>query len=235
MFVLDNRQDQNGNPTPRTALFATALLILGTAVAAIQAAPSADADLERQFTQTVRPFLDSYCTSCHGGAKWTKSRTKGLYQDNPLLQVDPIGPAFFTGVGKNDAGVALAGPQVVSVTRDVKGTLLMLDNVGTFNAASPIEIRGAGAVAGQSTLGFGAFGLGGFNSPSLLGVAYSAPYFHDGSSNTLEDVAARHKLGTGTIASSLSAADLADLLSFVKSIDDATTTMPNATDAFIQP
>src|SRR5688572_15913858 len=37
-------------------------------------------------------FITS-CASCHGGAKWTKSRTKGLYIDNPLLQVDPVGPA----------------------------------------------------------------------------------------------------------------------------------------------
>ncbi len=185
---------------------------------------------------TGRALFTANCASCHGGAKWTKSRTAGLYQDDPLLQVDPIGPAFFTGVGKNDAGVNLAGPQVVSVTRDVKGTLQMLDNVGTFNPASTIEIRGAGAVAGQNTQGFGAFGVGGFNSPSLLGVAYSAPYLHDGSAPTLEDVAARHKLGaTGTIASNLPAQDLADLLSFVKSIDDATPTMPNATDTFIAP
>src|SRR6185436_9988473 len=112
--------------------------------------------------------------------------------------------------------------------------LLILDNVGTFNPASPIEIRGAGAVAGQTTQGFGSFGAGGFNSPSLLGVAYSGPYFHDGSSHTLEDVAARHKLGDSTIAGSLSATELSDLLTFVKSIDDATPTMPNATDAFIQ-
>ncbi len=57
-----------------------------------------------------RGLFTSFCASCHGGAKWTKSRTKGLYQDNPLLQVDPIGPAFFTGVAKNDAGVATARP-----------------------------------------------------------------------------------------------------------------------------
>ncbi|MEO8018032.1 MAG: hypothetical protein ABI769_09480 [Pseudomonadota bacterium] len=184
-----------------------------------------------------RALFTTNCASCHGGAKWTKSRTKGLYVDNPLLQVDPVGPAFFTGVGKNDAGVNLAGPQVVSVTRDVKGTLLMLDNVGTFNVASPIEVRGAAAVAGQTTQGFAPFGGGGFNSPSLLGVAYSGPYFHDGSSHTLEDVAARHRLGVApaTIASTLTAGDLADLLTFVRSIDDATPTMPNATDAFIAP
>ena len=183
-----------------------------------------------------RELFTSNCASCHGGAKWTKSRTKGLYNDNPLLAQDPTGPAFFTGVTINDPTVSVAGPQVVKVTRAGKpAPLTILDNIGTFNVASTIEIRGAGAVAGQSTQGFAPFGAGGFNSPSLLGVAYSGPYFHDGSAQTLEDVAARHKLGaSGTIASNLSAADLADLLAFVKSIDDATPTVPNATDAFIQ-
>jgi DNA-binding beta-propeller fold protein YncE len=185
-----------------------------------------------------RAIFTAQCASCHGGTKWTKSRTAGLYTDNPLLQVDPVGPAFFTGVGKNDAGVALAGPQVVSVTRANRpNPLTILDNVLTFNPASPIEIRGAAAVAGQTTQGFRSFGLGGFNSPSLLGVAYSAPYLHDGSAHTLEEVAARHGLGAApaTIATTLSAADLADLLTFVRSIDDQTPTMPNATDAFIAP
>jgi len=185
-----------------------------------------------------RAVFTANCASCHGGPKWTKSRTKGLYQDNPLLQADPVGPAFFTGgPPKNDAGVALNGPQVVSVTRDGKGLLLMLDNVGTFIETNPIEIRGAAAVNGQTTQGFRAFGAGGFNSPSLLGVTYSGPYFHDGSSHTLEDVAARHRLGDApaTIASSLTAQQLTDLLAFVRSIDDDTVTMPNATDAFIAP
>ena len=192
--------------------------------------PALAANVEAQ----GRALFIANCASCHGGAKWTKSRTKGLYLDNPLLQVDPVGPAFFTGVGKNDAGVTLAGPQVVSVTR-AQGTLRMLDNIGTFNVASPIEIRGAAAVAGQTTQGFAPFGAAGFNSPSLLGVALSGPYFHDGSAHTLEEVAARHNLGAaGTIATNLSAQELADLLEFVKSIDDDTVKVPNATDAFIQ-
>jgi mono/diheme cytochrome c family protein len=182
-----------------------------------------------------RGLFTSFCASCHGGAKWTKSRTKGLYQDNPLLQVDPVGPAFFTGVAKNDAGVALQGPQVVSVTRAGKPEFFLLDNVGTFNPASPIEIRGAGAVAGQSTLGFGAFGGPGFNSPSLLGVTYSGPYLHDGSALTLEAVMNKHKLPGGlVIDDALNAQEVADILAFVRSIDDATPTMPNATDEFIE-
>jgi DNA-binding beta-propeller fold protein YncE len=183
-----------------------------------------------------RGLFTSFCASCHGGAKWTKSRTKGLYQDNPLLQVDPIGPAFFTGVAKNDAGVQLQGPQVVSVKRDGKPEFFLMDNVGTFNPASPIEIRGAGAVAGQSTLGFSAFGGPGFNSPSLLGVTYSGPYLHDGSALTLEAVMHKHKLPGGlVIDDALNVQEVADILAFVRSIDDATPTMPNATDEFIKP
>jgi len=191
--------------------------------------PAIAADVEAR-GRTV--FLGA-CAGCHGGAKWTKSRTKGLYNDNPLLAQDPVGPAFFTGVTVNDATVAVAGPQVVKVTRG-NNVLKILDDVGTFNIASPIEIRGAAAVAGQTTQGFGSFGLGGFNSPSLLGVTYSAPYFHDGSAQTLEQVVARHKIdiGGGTIATAFTAQELSDLLAFVRSIDDATPTFPNSTDLF---
>jgi DNA-binding beta-propeller fold protein YncE len=186
-----------------------------------------------------RELFGTFCASCHGGTKWTKSRTKGLYQDNPLLAQDPVGPAFFSGVTVNDAGVAVAGPQVVKVTRAGKGELKMLDNVGTFDVTSTIELRGAAAINGQTTQGFPSFGLGGFNSPSLLGVSYSGPYLHDGSAHTLEDVLARHTVTVGTttasITNSLSAAEVADLLAFVRGIDDATATLPNATDAFIAP
>jgi YVTN family beta-propeller protein len=183
-----------------------------------------------------RGLFTSYCASCHGGAKWTKSRTKGLYADNPLLAQDPVGPAFFTGVTVNDATVTVNGPQVLRVTRAGKPTALaILDNVGTFNPANLIEIRGAGAVAGQSTQGFAAFGGAGFNSPSLLGVTYSGPYLHDGSAITLEDVAAKHTIPGGlTIKNAFNAQELADILAFVRSIDDQTPTIPNATDEFIQ-
>ena len=183
-----------------------------------------------------RGLFTSHCASCHGGAKWTKSRTQGLYVDNPLLAQDPVGPAFFTGVTVNDATVTMSGPQVVRVTRPGKpAPLAMLDNVGTFSAANLLEIRGAGAVAGQSTQGFAAFGAAGFNSPSLLGVTYSAPYFHDGSVHTLEQVAAKHTIPGGlTIQNAFNAQELSDILAFVRSIDDQTAVIANATDEFIQ-
>jgi hypothetical protein len=50
---------------PRLALLATSLLILGNA---LRAADPTDAALARRFTQTVRPFLTSYCAGCHTGS-----------------------------------------------------------------------------------------------------------------------------------------------------------------------
>jgi hypothetical protein len=82
----------------------------------------------------------------------------------------------------------------------------MLDSVGTFNPASPIEIRGAAAVNSQTTWG-SPFGNGGFNSPSLLGVAYSAPT-STMARHTLEDgPRATGRAAPATIASTLSAQD----------------------------
>src|SRR5712692_407480 len=50
-------------------LFLTPLLVLGCIAVPMNAAAPADTDVERGFTQTVQPFLNTYCTSCHGGAK----------------------------------------------------------------------------------------------------------------------------------------------------------------------
>jgi YVTN family beta-propeller protein len=201
---------------------------VATVRAPIMPALSSAADL------AGRAVFTTNCAACHGGAKWTKSRTSPLFTNNPTFAEDPIGVNFFAGVKPIDTGVAAAGPQIVSVTRAGKGTLKLLDAVGTFNPASPIELRGAAAVAGQSTQGFASFGAAGFNSPSLLGLGTSAPYFHDGSAQTLEEVAARHLLDGGkTIAQQLSAQELQSLLTFLRSIDDKTAPVASATDPFL--
>jgi len=76
----------------------------------------------------------------------------------------------------------------------------------------------------------------GFNVPSLLGVNSSAPYFHNGQAQTLDDVFAQHKLpGGATISTALSAGDLAALANFVKSIDGSTALLRNQTDDFKDP
>src|SRR3954466_13804131 len=44
------------------------LTLCSVALSAIYAAEPSNAELERQFTQTVKPFLTSYCTGCHSGS-----------------------------------------------------------------------------------------------------------------------------------------------------------------------
>jgi len=48
--------------------FLTVLLVLAC-VMQPTAAPQPDPDAEQDFNQTVKPFLNSYCTSCHSGEK----------------------------------------------------------------------------------------------------------------------------------------------------------------------
>ena len=52
----------------RTAVAAIVVLLCAQSVRA-SAADSTDLDLQRRFADTVHPFLESYCTGCHGGAK----------------------------------------------------------------------------------------------------------------------------------------------------------------------
>src|SRR5438309_8644634 len=45
------------------------LFIIGVAaVPSIHAADTAPTELDRTFSQTVRPFLNTYCAGCHSGA-----------------------------------------------------------------------------------------------------------------------------------------------------------------------
>lgn len=181
-----------------------------------------------------RDLFGAQCASCHGGKKWAKSRTSPVFQNNPTFAEDPIGPSFFAGVRPLDTRLTAAGPQLQRFTIGSR-ILTFLDNVGTFDATSPLELRGGGAVGGQVAQGFAAFGGAGFNAPSLLGVAYSAPYLHDGSARTLGDVFRKHKLADGrTIEATLSPSENAALQQFVLAIDDQTPTFLSATDLFLQ-
>lgn len=64
-----------------------------------------------------------------------------------------------------------------------------------FNVADPLEVRQNGVTA---------FGVAGFVPPSLLSINYHAPYLHNGKAQTLDAVFPLHRLGTRTIASTLS-------------------------------
>jgi hypothetical protein len=159
------------------------------------------------------------CASCHGGAKWTKSQV--FYLNNP---------SFVMGQAR-DPGLVINAAQVVSYS-DAKvdpGTLLFLEQVGTFSAANPIEIRGQGNPGGPP------FGALGFNVPTMLGVNYSPPYFHNGSAQTLEEVFTTHLVAGQTIQNLLADGDRTNLLAFLRSIDGRTDTFESQGDRFKNP
>lgn len=55
-------------PMPSSTLVFLRFSLLGSlAIASLTAAESASSDLERRFSQTVRPFVTTYCIGCHSG------------------------------------------------------------------------------------------------------------------------------------------------------------------------
>jgi hypothetical protein len=164
-----------------------------------------------------RAVFDTYCASCHAGAKWTKSQI--FHRDNPAA------------VGQNgaplDKGVQNMLNEFKSFTCNAQ-TINYLEDVATFDVNNPIEIRDN---ATAST----AFGADGFNVPSLLGVNYTAPYLHRGQAQTLEKVFWLHRLpaaGGVPIAKALTVQQQKDLLEFLRSIDGTTDHLRSEGDVF---
>jgi hypothetical protein len=154
-----------------------------------------------------------------------EGRTAPLYQTNPTFPKDPLGQGFFADIPPLDPNLTAAGVQIESVINlPNAASLTLLDPVGTFDAASSLEVRGGGTIVQQTTQGYPSYGTQGYNVPSLLGLAYSAPYLHDGSAATLEDVLARHTIqtpgGPKTIDTALTPTERGDLLEFLRGIDE---------------
>jgi cytochrome c peroxidase len=187
-------------------------------------------DFETTWLQTVRTLnapeaddpdagaeaFEDNCASCHGGAKWTKSQV--IYLDNPAVD----GP----GGAARDPGLTLTANQAVQYedASIASFVLKFLEDVGTFDPANPIEIRQNGQLP---------LGALGFNVPTLLGVGDTAPYFHDGSAQTLEEVFDAHELPGGGVIADLGDAD--DLLAFLEALDGGTQTFRSETDDFLNP
>jgi DNA-binding beta-propeller fold protein YncE len=182
--------------------------------------------------ETGRDVFEANCASCHGGAKWTKSQI--FHRDNPAAAAQN-GPPLDPGVTRlAPAPPVAAVPANEFFSFTCNGlTFKYLEDVGTFDVNDPLEIRDNAAA---ST----AFGVNGFSPPSLLSINYHAPYLHRGQAQTLEDVFELHGLGAGgsgfppttTIASELTAAEQADLLVFLKSIDGTTDHFRSEGDEF---
>jgi YVTN family beta-propeller protein len=187
-----------------------------------------------------RQVFATNCASCHGGAKWTKSEI--FHRDNPAA-VAQNGATLDGGVTRLPPTLNIPSVPVnefFSFTCDAgiipippSNTFNYLVDVGTFDVTNPIELR-------DNATATTAFGVNGFQPPSLFSINYHAPYLHRGQAQTLDAVFPLHGLGAGasgfppttTIQTELSAADRANLLAFLQSIDGTTNSLPSAGDQF---
>lgn len=112
----------------------------------------------------------------------------------------------------------LAGPVFDAAAIKAGQIIGQLTNVSTFNPDDKNEVRANGKPP---------LGADGFVPPSLLSVFASAPYFHNGSAATLDDVMgdkfiAHRTAGTGGIDGLSSPEDRRKLVKFLISIDGST-------------
>ena len=181
-----------------------------------------------------RAVFAANCASCHGGAKWTKSQI--FHRDNPAA-IAQNGATLDPGVTRlSPAPPAAPANELFSFTcagPTTSLTIKYLEDVGTFDINNPLELR-------DNATASNAFGVNGFNVPSLLSINYHAPYLHRGQAQTLEEVFPLHGLGPGgsgfppttTIQTTLTALQRANLLVFLKSIDGTTNHLRSEGDAF---
>lgn len=182
-------------------------------------------------------FEDARCDACHSGSLWTISHRYYTPAFNPNDGSDNDERL----ISLLDAGIASLGEvraDQVPSTDPAELTVLSDDGngpparhtcvariVGTFDADGP---GGHGADEIRQN-GPAAQGVDGFNVPSLLGMATGAPYLHNGAADSLEELLDPQgdfttHLRAGNQVFAPTEQELADLIAFVKSIDDDTET-----------
>ncbi len=150
------------------------------------------------------------CATCHGGPKWTRSIVD--YSAPPSPEI---------GLGLGDERVI--GAELRQTLTQGPNVLL---NVGTFTQTGRTnEIRFNAADVSQAIAPLGA---NGFNIASLLSAHETAPYFYSGLAQTLDQVLDGSQDGNGGTRHHFvaDATQRAQLVAFLRSIDDATPTFP---------
>jgi YVTN family beta-propeller protein len=150
------------------------------------------------------------CATCHGGPKWTRSIVDYTAPPSPEIG---LGFGNERVIGAEMRQTATQGPNV-------------LLNVGTFTLIGrDNEIRVNPADAGAAVAPLGA---NGFNIPSVLSVHETAPYFYSGLAQTLAQVLDGSQDNNGGTRQHFVAdpGQRADLIAFLRSIDDGTPIFP---------
>ena len=145
------------------------------------------------------------CATCHGGAKWTRSTVA------------------YTAPPSPDLGHGTEEVRGAELRRTLAQPTVLFD-VGTFVPATAgrlLESRPNPTDIGQRV---NALGANGFNIPSLLGVAATAPYLHHGAAASLEAVLDGSADGNGasplrSVHHVADAAQREQLVAFLRSID----------------
>jgi DNA-binding beta-propeller fold protein YncE/mono/diheme cytochrome c family protein len=177
-------------------------------------------------------FMTANCQNCHGGALWTLSERYFQPVLNGDLRTLTLAAAGVATIGDVRADqVVTTDTSAMSVLQnDANGApqrhTCVVRDVGTFDAGA--SGRGAAEVRQSGTA---AQGVDGFNVPSLLNIGLGAPYLHNGAAETLEELLdpsgeyTTH-LRAGNQVFTPSAQELLDLVAFLRTIDDGTTTIP---------
>jgi YVTN family beta-propeller protein len=194
-------------------------------------APNQPTTLDPVLVDQGRALFGTACASCHGGTKWTRSdRPVANFRwpdpafvlnnanppvavpATPFLQV----PAATTVAGFNADGIGVQAAQFETRVIDITVP------VATVDFADPIELRGAANPGKISAPLNSSFAI-----PSLFNARNTAPYGHHGRAQTLEAVfAARNENGLGHPTFALSSQQIAQVLEFVRSIEEDTPIFP---------
>ncbi len=185
------------------------------------------------------------CVNCHGGQGWTVSRrhydptmNATVMNVTATAYTRPAVLALFNdfGAGSFQIGAQpLASDNFVTVPVPPLQTACNIRKVGTFGvpantaATDALETR-AGTFANGAATSNRAQGRGGYNVPSLYGMALGAPYLHHGQAQSLDELFTDTKWQThwqsgsaNFLSGATAAQDRKDLVSFILSIDANTT------------
>jgi DNA-binding beta-propeller fold protein YncE len=195
--------------------------------------PGGDAAAGRDVFEAAR------CDACHAGPLWTLSRrtytpafnpNDGSDVDERLTSLSSVGITSL-GMVRADQVTGSDTSAMFVLANDANGAparhTCVVRKVGTFGAQGPAT-RGADELRQNATP---AQGVDGFNVPSLLGMRNGAPFLHNGAADSLEELLdpsgdfTTH-LRAGNQVFAPSPAELADLIAFVRSIDDDTEIFP---------
>ena len=188
------------------------------------------------------------CAKCHGGAGWTVSNrfyTPSAANNgamNGLAAQAFTQPVAYKAFASGNA-TQIAAQNAAADTFVMAGAIpplqltCALRNVNTFGVpgdatkTDALETRAAVMVNGMSVTR--AQGRGGYNVPSLYGLATGAPYLHHGQARTLEDLFTDTKWkdhwlagNPNLFADNMAMMDRADLINFILAIAAAQAEIP---------